>query len=105
MGRPSLLIFCTSPASRVDELEEWLTKTVAGFDRDQVVLYRTRDERSAGRGPREADGAWFLTASRTAAAEARMSELVAEMRLLGLSPILFRPGSLPSVAERLAHVF
>jgi hypothetical protein len=97
----SLLIFCTSPASRVDELEDWLIKSVAAVDRDQVALYAARDER----GPNGLAGTWVVAASRTACMGARMSELVAEMRLLGLNPILFRPGSLPSVAERLAHVF
>jgi hypothetical protein len=101
----SVLIVCASPAPRVAELDDWLEKIATELDPDHAALYRTDGcgghDSDAGHG----DGVWFLALSDAVATSPRIRGLVAEMRLLGLRPIVYRPGSLPRANEGLARVF
>jgi hypothetical protein len=100
----NVLIVCACPAPRVDELDDWLEKTANELDSDQATLYRagrcTAHDRDG-----EIDGVWFLALSDAVATAPRIRGLVTEMRLLGLRPLVYRPGSLPVANEGLARVF
>ena len=98
MVEAGVLIVCASPAARVDELDDWLEKAANELDSDQAILYRTS-------GCLTHDGVWLLALSEDAATAPRIRGLVAEMRLLGLGPAVYRPGSLPRANEELARVF
>jgi hypothetical protein len=90
----SLVISCASPiATDGQEVEDWLANAVTGLGPEVATLYRARPDPA----PPEAERVWFVTVSdESAAASPRMATLLAEMRLLGLRPSVYRPGSLPS---------
>jgi hypothetical protein len=97
----SLLISCGSPASaETHEIEGWLARTVAELGPDQGALYRASFPQ-----PRSANPAtgrrWLVAIFEPAAVDsARMTGVLAEMRLLGLKPAVFRPGGLPTAGGR-----
>jgi hypothetical protein len=110
MSSPSLLICCTSPhPDRGQELEDWLEGAVARFGCEEIGLYRTlregpirAEDPTAGR----PDGMWFLVVlGRSAVDSAALAEVVAEMRLLGLSPTIFHPGPMGIAPRDLASFF
>ena len=105
MVEANVLIVCACPAPRVDELGDWLDKTANELDSDQATLYRAGGCEGHDRDGSDADGVWFLALSDAVATAPRIRDLVAEMRLLGLGPVIYRPGSLPRAYEGLARVF
>ena len=105
MVEAGVLIVCASPAARVDELDDWLEKAANELDSDQAILYRTSGCPTDGRDATGVDGVWILALSEDVATAPRIRGLVAEMRLLGLGPAVYRPGSLPRANEGLAQVF
>jgi hypothetical protein len=102
MNPAGLLIFCFSkPSADCRELEDWLARTMARFGPEETLLYRAVEE-----GAERSDGVWFLSlSSKTAADSPRVGELLAEMRLLGLSPTVFHPRPLPMSSPGAASVF
>ena len=105
MVEASVLIVCASPAARVDELDDWLEKMATELDSNQATLYRIGGCDGHDRDAGYVDCVWFLALSDAVATAPRIRGLVAEMRLLGLSPVVYRPGSLPRANEGLARVF
>ncbi len=110
MSTASLLICCTSPQpARGQELEEWLRGAMARFGSQEAGLYRARAEQPPDRegGPTEqGERMWFLAIlGNRAASSSELAELLAEMRLLGLSPTVFHPGPLPVAPRDLASFF
>lgn len=105
MVEASALIVCVSPAPRVDELDEWLETTASELDPDQASLYRACADQARGLDLTNADGVWFLALSEALATAPRIRGLVAEMRMLGLSPLVYCPGSRSRANEGLARVF
>jgi hypothetical protein len=101
----SVLIICANPAPRVNELDDWIAKTASELDPAQAALYRSRREQTPGPDVSEGEVVWSLALSDAIATGPRIRGLVAEMRLLGLSPVVYRPGSLPRANEGLARVF
>jgi hypothetical protein len=87
----NLVISCVSPASADgQELEDWLAKAVAGLGPEAAALYPARPDQSSA----EAERIWFVTVGdETASDGARITSLLAEMRLLGLRPRVFSQGS------------
>jgi hypothetical protein len=114
MSPASLLIWCVnSAAANGPELEEWLVGAAARFGSEGMGLYRAPEEGPSERDvdqPRQglgrADGIWLLAVyDKSALDSSRLAELLAEMRLLGLSPVVFRPGPLPMAHQGIANVF
>jgi len=101
----SVLIVCASPAARVDELDDWLEKMATELDCNQATLYRSGGCDGHDRDASHVDGVWFLALSDAVATVPRIRGLVAEMRLLGLRPVVYHPGPLPRANEGLARVF
>jgi hypothetical protein len=106
VSSPSLLIECTSPhPGRGAELEDWLQGAVARLGCERIGLYRARREDRVGPKDPRADQpgrVWFLAVvAESAIGSAALDELVAEMRLLGLSPTIFRQGDYGSTRPRL----
>jgi hypothetical protein len=90
----SLVISCTSPLETDgQEIEDWLASAVSGLGPEVAGLYPAQPEPARA----EPQRVWFVTvADESTAASPRMATLLAEMRLLGLRPSLYRPGSLPT---------
>ena len=114
MRSAGLLVSCASPPSANGrELEDWLAATIARFGPEQAVLYRAleegvvdRDQEERDQAPSRPEKVWFLSISGQAATDSpRMTELLAEMRLLGLNPTAFHPGPLPMAHQGVANVF
>ena len=99
MVKAGVLIICSSPAPRVDELDDWVGKMASELDPAQATLYRALGQQIPGPDAGNAEAVWFLALSEAVATAPRIRGLVAEMRLLGLSPVVYRPGSLPCATE------
>ncbi len=108
MSSPSFLICCTSPdQARGQELERWLENEIARFE-PEIRMCRAPAEGIAGNAlPGQArEQVWFLIVrSEDAIDPVQLGELLAEMRLLGLSPRVFHPGRVPHPERNLASFF
>jgi hypothetical protein len=104
--QPELLIRCAPSGGSGDaELGVWLTDRVSNLGFAGAILYRAALQSSA---PQEADtpGGWVLEVRSGDANDLRcVDELLGEMRLLGLSPVVFRQSPPPAAYEGLARVF
>jgi hypothetical protein len=101
--QPELLIRC-APAGGSDdaELGVWLTKRVSNLGLAGAILYRAALRSTAPGEGDERDG-WVLEVRSGSGRDLRcVDELLGEMRLLGLSPLVFRKTSPPVVNEGLA---
>lgn len=108
MSSPSLLICCTSPdQARGQELECWLEKEIARFEPEIGICRAPAAGIAANARPGQArEQVWFLTVgSEDAVDPVQLGDLLAEMRLLGLSPRVFQPGRLPLADRNLASFF
>ena len=112
--RPANLLISCVPAPTADgqALEDWLAGVVAGLSPEGAVLFRAQEADLGKGGPAAEQGAsreqqvFFLGILDQSPIDApRLAELVAEMRLLGLNPTVFRPGPLPMAHQGLANVF
>ncbi|MQA73121.1 MAG: hypothetical protein GEU88_01995 [Solirubrobacterales bacterium] len=95
MGDARLLIRCDcAPRASEHDLDRWLAQRVRGLSAVAATLYRAGAGRRAGGCERASDAerarAWVIELGDGDAEPAQFSELLGEMRLLGLRPTVFR---------------
>ena len=92
MSQHSLLIRCAPPRSEDrEDIENWLAARVEGLAGEGALLYHFAPPRAGATSDGRGD-AWVveLAAPEQTASPDTISVLLADMRLLGLDPVIFR---------------